>query len=412
MTSFDDVIYFLLYKLHSAKSLTLLHPTMARQYKGPSLKDDITSIKADPTFHDVTIVTADGVEIGANSTVLASRSAVFKAMFFGGMQESASRRVILREIDSVTLRTVLLFIYTDDITLTISKTIEVYCAAHFLLLPMLMELVLEQANNIKDIKDAVPLLNEALVALPWGDDTKDLYEILLKPFCNQSIAIGSLNELSDEAFELLLTQTTTRDFNTNEYDLLLCIVEWAWVRTETAPPAIERYAIFKSISNLSEEPSPDKIFLGKGPSRVSLLKMMRYVDLTLMCPHRLKSLTDAIDVFDDELPHTAAFCHHACMNVVCAPRHPSEYRGIPLNKFHKNPKANSNRRKRNFRQKKVKSTRTDSGEELYSDEDRRRRFDSDEFYTGSDRLYTYSDELYTDSDGELYERRRLGSGVF
>src|SRR5215469_3577595 len=110
---------------------------------GISLKDDIASIQTDPTFHDIIIVCADGVEIGACSAILASRSAVFKAMLYGQMQESTSRRVSLRDINSATMHIILHFIHTEEIdSIATSLTVEVYNAADFFLLPKLMKLVL------------------------------------------------------------------------------------------------------------------------------------------------------------------------------------------------------------------------------------------------------------------------------
>ncbi len=40
---------------------------------GISLKDDIASIWKDSTYHDVTIVCADGIEVGACRAILAAR---------------------------------------------------------------------------------------------------------------------------------------------------------------------------------------------------------------------------------------------------------------------------------------------------------------------------------------------------
>ena len=144
---------------------------------GISLKDDIASIRTDPTFHDITIVCSDGVEIGACRAILASRSAVFKAMLYGRMQESTSDKVILHDIKSTAMHAVLRFIHTEDIDSTaILSAVDVYSAANFFLLPKLMKLILEKADNIEDIGVAASLLNEAIASIPWSENTKDLYE--------------------------------------------------------------------------------------------------------------------------------------------------------------------------------------------------------------------------------------------
>ena len=110
---------------------------------GISLKDDIASIRTDSTFHDVTIVCSDGVEIGACRAILAARSAVFKAMLYGGMQESTSNRIVLQDIKSEAMHAVLRYIHTEDIDSTAALTaVDVYKAANFFILPKLMKLVL------------------------------------------------------------------------------------------------------------------------------------------------------------------------------------------------------------------------------------------------------------------------------
>src|SRR5215469_13375674 len=176
---------------------------------GINLKDDIASIRTDLTFHDITIVCSDGVEIGACRAILASRSAVFKAMLYGNMQEATSNRVVLREIKSKAMHAVLRFIHTEDIDSTaILTAVDVYNAASFFLLPKLMKLVFDQAHKVEDIGVATSLLNNATASIPWSDNTKDLYEVLLKPFYSRSLVIGDLNGLSENALQLLLTKST------------------------------------------------------------------------------------------------------------------------------------------------------------------------------------------------------------
>src|SRR5215472_11668548 len=140
---------------------------MSRQSEsGINLKDDIASIRTDPTFHDITIVCSDGIEIGACRAILASRSAVFKAMLYGSMQEATSNRIVFPDITSAAMHTVLRFIHTEDIDSTaVLAAVDVYSAANFFLLPKLMKLVLEQAYEIEDFGVSASLLNEATVSL-------------------------------------------------------------------------------------------------------------------------------------------------------------------------------------------------------------------------------------------------------
>ena len=89
---------------------------------GINLKDDIASIRTDPTFHDVTIVCSDGVEIGVCRAILPSRCAVFKAMLYGNMKEANSNKVFFRDIKSTAMHVVLRFIHTGDINQTAIST--------------------------------------------------------------------------------------------------------------------------------------------------------------------------------------------------------------------------------------------------------------------------------------------------
>lgn len=303
-------------------------PTPNDYDSGISLKDDIASIRTDSAFHDVTLICADGVEIGACRAILASRSAFFKAMLYGNMQESTSSRVALHNVNSAAMHAVLCFIHTENVDLlATSAMIEVYSAASFFLLPKLMEMVINLVQDIDELEVGVSLLNEAVITVPWNDNTEELYQVLLQRFCNYPLRIGDLNGLSDEALKLLLTHTTTiTDFQTDEYDLLLCVIEWAWAR-DTSVQSAERRAIFDIINKLLANPSA-KIQLGDGPSRNSFLSMISHIDFTLLCPHRLKCLMEATDAFD-ELPHYAlGFIHHACKSTICSPEHLSEFRGI------------------------------------------------------------------------------------
>ena len=90
---------------------------------------------------------------------------------------------------------------------------------------------------------------------------------------NRSLVIGDLNELSDDALQLLLTNVIDiTEFNTSEYDLLLCVIEWAWARSNPSRPATERRLIFDTITDMAGGPDT-KILLGSNSSRSALLSL-------------------------------------------------------------------------------------------------------------------------------------------
>lgn len=290
---------------------------------GACLKDDIASIWNKPSYHDVTIVCADGVELGACRAVLAARCTVFDAMFYGSMQESLSQRVTLSEIKSAELNVVLGFIYTESIdTWTdLSNAVSVYRAANFFLLPNLQKMALDRMEAVCDLEITAQLVNEAAVTLPWNELSQNLYDMLFEPFCAHPLALGDLNGLSDEALELLLRYTKNRVFHTSEYDLLLCVVDWAWCK-------------YGDGSTLDDHPATldatQRILPKDEPAGLSLLRMMPYLDLTLICPHKLKEVTEAVDALTgDGSPAYMAILYHACETFKCPRGHPSRYRGIP-----------------------------------------------------------------------------------
>ena len=82
---------------------------------------------------DVVLVLDDGVEIPAHRLVLASASPYFRTMFNVNMRESGERRVLLRDVDSASVKALVDFAYTGEIDVTSDNDVELFCAAHRLL---------------------------------------------------------------------------------------------------------------------------------------------------------------------------------------------------------------------------------------------------------------------------------------
>ncbi|KAG2598354.1 BTB/POZ and MATH domain-containing protein 1-like isoform X2 [Panicum virgatum] len=62
---------------------------------------------ADITFH------VSGESFAAHKVILAARSPVFKAKFFGGMEETSSESVVIEDMEAAVFKSMLHFIYTD-----------------------------------------------------------------------------------------------------------------------------------------------------------------------------------------------------------------------------------------------------------------------------------------------------------
>jgi speckle-type POZ protein len=63
---------------------------------------------------DVTFLVCDE-SFAAHKNILAARSPVFKAEFFGGMKEKCSQHVEIKDMEAATFRAMLHFIYTDSV---------------------------------------------------------------------------------------------------------------------------------------------------------------------------------------------------------------------------------------------------------------------------------------------------------
>jgi speckle-type POZ protein len=86
---------------------------------------------------DVTF-TVSGESFGAHKLVLAARSPVFMAEFFGGMEEGSSKSVVIEDMEAVVFKAMLHFIYTDtapeldDAEPDAAKTAAAVMAQHLL----------------------------------------------------------------------------------------------------------------------------------------------------------------------------------------------------------------------------------------------------------------------------------------
>ncbi|CAN6380631.1 unnamed protein product [Urochloa humidicola] len=79
-------------------------PSDLRQHLGELLE---SQDGADVTFH------VSGESFAAHKVILAARSLVFKAKFFGGMEETSSESVVIEDMEAAVFKSMLHFIYTD-----------------------------------------------------------------------------------------------------------------------------------------------------------------------------------------------------------------------------------------------------------------------------------------------------------
>ncbi|CAN6374181.1 unnamed protein product [Urochloa humidicola] len=79
-------------------------PSDLRQHLGELLE---SQDGADIRFH------ISGESFAAHKVILAARSPVFKAQFFGGMQETSSESLVIEDMEAAVFKSMLHFIYTD-----------------------------------------------------------------------------------------------------------------------------------------------------------------------------------------------------------------------------------------------------------------------------------------------------------
>ena len=80
-----------------------------------SLHQHLGELLASKAWSDVTF-TVSGESFPAHKNVLAVRSPVFMAEFFGHMKEKRSQRVEIKDMDAAILGAMLRFIYTDSLS--------------------------------------------------------------------------------------------------------------------------------------------------------------------------------------------------------------------------------------------------------------------------------------------------------
>ncbi|KAM6440908.1 kelch-like protein 2 isoform 2-T2 [Liasis olivaceus] len=91
----------------------------------------LNELRSQNLLCDVTIV-AEDMEIAAHRVVLASCSPYFHAMFTGEMSESQAKKVRIKEVDGWTLKILIEYVYTGEITVT-EENVQVLLPAASLL---------------------------------------------------------------------------------------------------------------------------------------------------------------------------------------------------------------------------------------------------------------------------------------
>jgi len=119
-----------------------------------TLKQDMRTAMEDTDLHDVTLIGTDGLQVPAIKSVLAIRSPVFRRMFAGDFRERTGDTVSM-DYNGLVLRLIVKYCFLDEIDLDLlatdeeecmsdaeaTLTVQARCAAHYLELTALYELI-------------------------------------------------------------------------------------------------------------------------------------------------------------------------------------------------------------------------------------------------------------------------------
>lgn len=154
-------------KLHLSVTLTLQKP--AALPPSSELAHDQKQLLDNGLFSDVTfVIGAD--ELASHSCLLAARSPVFKTMLTIDMQERKTRRVHLEDVSTDTMRLVLEYVYTADVTLgSWAKTMDVLLAADRFQMASLLRHCSQRLVGILEIESRVSAPHKLLELLHLGE---------------------------------------------------------------------------------------------------------------------------------------------------------------------------------------------------------------------------------------------------
>ena len=97
----------------------------------------LSSLLDDPSTHDVTFKTSNGLSASAHRAIVAAGSPVFHAMLYGNMKESNEKEIELISVDTETLKALLSFMYTGEVELDTNNCYKILEAAQYFIVTSL-----------------------------------------------------------------------------------------------------------------------------------------------------------------------------------------------------------------------------------------------------------------------------------
>ena len=113
------------------------------QLKNPNYGIDIlaelNNLRMDATFTDMVLCADDGKEFPCHRNVLAVSSPYFKAMFSNDLRESRQGRIVINEISSASLGSIINYAYTGNLEVTVDNAQDMLAAGGLFQYPLIID---------------------------------------------------------------------------------------------------------------------------------------------------------------------------------------------------------------------------------------------------------------------------------
>ncbi|MFH4980882.1 hypothetical protein AB6A40_007591 [Gnathostoma spinigerum] len=206
-------------------------PNLPLVYRSPKHSrlslEQINEMRSDGSLCDVTLV-VDSVHINAHRLVLAASSNYFKAMFTSEMAESRQQEVQMVDISPRTLRTLIDFCYTGEISVTDFNVQQLLPAACLLQLNEIQEVCCEYLKKQLDPSNCL-----GIRAFADTHACRDLMRIAEKFTHHNFQDVASSEEFLFLPFSQLVNIISSEELNVRSEEVVFTAV-MAWIRHDIA----------------------------------------------------------------------------------------------------------------------------------------------------------------------------------
>lgn len=197
---------------------------------GKSVTESISAAQVGEKWSDISFRCSDQDEkdeaIKAHKFILASRSPVFEAMFFGAMKET-NDEIKLDDITAETFQLFLRYLYTDDVDLNYKTSMELVQVAHKYRVSKCVKFCTDFLKENITHKKACAILQLALLL-----DLTDLEYDVMKHIERNTVSVLGLEEFLETNLETLARIIRSSRLNIDETVVFKYVDMWATKRCE------------------------------------------------------------------------------------------------------------------------------------------------------------------------------------